>query len=50
MVTTLLQNDSCVGRGTGMATYWTLEGTTTIYDGDLRNTDGYLLTVSLLWR
>ena len=50
MVSTLLStSDSCVTAGKGMATTWTLAGSTTAYAGTLTTTDGYKITASFTW-
>lgn len=49
MVSTLLSTDTCVSAGLGMATTWTLAGSTSAYSGTLTTTDGYNIIASFTW-
>lgn len=49
MVSTLLATDTCVTAGLGMATTWTLAGSTSAYAGTLTTTDGYNIIASFTW-
>ena len=45
------ETDTCVKTaGLGMATTYALTGSANAYDGDLTNTDGYKLNVTLKWQ
>jgi len=50
MVTNILESDDCIGPGTGMQTTWTLNGSSTTYDGNLINTDGYMISAAILFQ
>ena len=46
----LTETDTCVKTaGLGMQTTYALTGSANAYDGDLTNTDGYKLTVTMKW-
>ena len=49
MVSNILSADTCVGPGTGMITTWTLSGSSLTYDGNLTDTDGYMIHAQFLW-
>ena len=50
MVSNILSTDTCVGPGTGMVTTWMLSGTSLTYDGNLVDTDGYMIHAYMLWQ
>ena len=51
MTTLLSTDDTCVSTaGSGMATTWTLSGTTAVYVDNYGNTDGYQIVASLTWQ
>lgn len=52
MTSTLLStDDTCVGTaGLGMATTWTLAGSTSYYTGAYVGTDGYTVVATMTWQ
>lgn len=50
MVSVLLNTDTCVKPGFGLATSWTLSGLTAAYDGTAKAvSDGYKIVASIVW-